>query len=115
MTLFLPDIVAHGDDNGFSFWVTGHYYEHQAFQQSFLAAGNNTLPDYDLFGWAPDKTIQAAWLQSHEAVHDALRQALGLTGPDYSDVDFAVKREFDDWMWYHSQEHVAIRQALGLT
>jgi len=115
MTTFSPDIVYHGDDIGLAYWMGGHFYEHKAMLAVGLSVGYN-VPDYDLYSWAPDdRTAQRSWLEVHNLVHVSLRQLTGVGGPDYADVDFGDKRQFDEWMHYHAQEHQQLRSALGLS
>jgi hypothetical protein len=114
MTLFFPDIVEFGDPVGLSIWMSGHYYEHRAFLQKALAS-NYKVPDVDLYSFDPQDTeTQRGWLEGHGLVHDSLRQLTGISGPDYSEVDFTKERQFTEWLQYHAQEHQALRQFFGM-
>ncbi|HEY6254037.1 MAG TPA: hypothetical protein VI685_29135 [Candidatus Angelobacter sp.] len=73
------------------------------------------IPDYNFALWSDDKKVQAAWLEAHEATHQALRTFTGVSGIDLADVDLSQDDQFFEWMDDHAAEHADLRGALGLS
>ena len=117
MTLFFPDKVLPDDPPGMSFWVAGHYYEHNAMNAAALTlASKAEIPDYDLYKFPYDMGEQLQdWLNGHQAIHYALRQVTGVGGYDLSQVNFNSREQFFDWQQFHADEHRQLRQVLGLS
>ena len=112
---FFHDKVLPGDEAGFGTWLTEHSYEHTQFHNLALQQTNPIIvPDYDLLSFDFEPTVRASWLQAHEQVHVALRQATGVQGIDLSVVDLEDPSAWFEWMDDHAQEHILIRQAFGI-
>ena len=115
MPIFVHDIVLPNDLAGFSIWLNEHYLEHKQFVTIFQS---QTVPvfisDYDLGVWGSDKKVISAWLESHQAVHQALRDHTGVTGIDLADVDLSKTDQWFAWMDDHRAEHRDLRRALGI-
>jgi len=115
MAIFFHDEVLFGDNEGFSVWLNEHWQEHLQFSRTGLVQAVTTfIPDYDfgLWSWEPGRV--ASWLNSHQEVHNILRNFAGVGGVDLSVVDFHDESSWYEWHDSHSQEHSEIRTNLGL-
>ena len=112
---FFHDTALFNDKAGFGVWLTEHSYEHtQMHNLALQQTVPRLVPDYDLFSWSDDKEKKASWLQVHEIVHEALRNATGVAGVDLSVVDLSDEGSWFQWMDDHAQEHRLLRQAFGI-
>jgi len=115
MPLFFHDIVLPKDTTGFSIWLQEHYLEHQQFVSIFQGRSPVIfIPDYNFALWGDDRKVIAAWLEAHEATHQALRTQTNVSGIDLADVDLSKEDEWFSWMDSHASEHADIRSALGI-
>jgi len=113
---FFHDTVLPHDPEGFGTWLIEHQYEHTQFHNIALNQLNSiVVPDYDLASWSWAPEVTATWLNAHEVVHRALRQAAGISGIDLSIVDFRDEGAWFEWMDDHASEHQLIRQAFGIS
>jgi glycogen debranching enzyme len=95
--------------------LSEHYLEHAQFVQIFQSRTPPIfIPDYNYALWGDDKKVISAWLEAHEAAHEALRDHTGVSGIDLSDVDLSQDDQFFDWMDSHAAEHADIRAALRI-
>lgn len=62
----------------------------------------------------PDN-YQESWLQLHQQMHNDLNAVLGLSGNDFSSVDFNNKEELAWWLQLHFEEHRQQAEKLGIT
>jgi hypothetical protein len=113
---FFHDQVAFGDAAGFGIWRLEHAYEHTQFVQLLAARSPPLLlSDYPFFDWfVGNKGFQTTWLDTHQRVHDFLRQVTGVGGPDLDDVDFDEPQQWYDWHGAHATEHANLRAAFGI-
>lgn len=74
-----------------------------------------TIPDYQLRSWSEEPVYLDNWLQTHQFIHDALDQALNVTGVDFSQVNLKDENEFFVWLDDHRFTHATYRQILGIT
>jgi hypothetical protein len=115
-TEFQVTLVEFGDEIGFGAWQTGHARQHLRYL-SVLAARSPPviLPDVPLFRIGATRNEVKEWLRTHYFdVHVHLREQTGLTGSDFSNVDFSNPKFFYDFLDLHNTEHTLIDQALGL-
>ena len=115
MALFFHDIVLPHDPAGFSIWLQEHYLEHQQFVQIFQSEVTPIfIPDFNWALWGDDRKVISAWLEAHQATHQALRTFTGVSGIDLADVDLTKEDQFFTWMDAHAGEHSDLRTALGI-
>jgi glycogen debranching enzyme len=116
MPIFFHSTVLPHDATGFSIWLQEHYLEHAQFVQIFQAKTPTPIfiPDYNFALWGDDKKVMSAWLESHQATHQSLRDFTGVSGIDLSDVDLTQDDQFFDWMDSHAAEHADIRAVLRI-
>lgn len=74
-----------------------------------------SVPSYDIFAWKDDPQQVQQWLVSHEQMHQALRQACGITGSDLSLADLSDEEQFAQWQQDNATEHQQFRQVLGIS
>ena len=116
MAIFFHDLVQPNDTAGWSIWLMEHYLEHRQFVGIFQSQTVPVfVPDYNFGLWGDDKKIISAWLESHQAVHQSLRDHTGVTGIDLADVDLSQTDQFFAWLDDHRAEHRDLRRALGIT
>jgi hypothetical protein len=116
MPLFQPDEVLPHDPAGWGRWLQGHSLEHAQFVA--LAQMTNppfSIPQYDIFGWSDEPFRQVFWKNIHQQIHQSLRNATGLTGIDYSLIDFNDDDSFLLWQSDHAQEHSDLRAYYGIS
>jgi len=115
MPVFFHDLVLPNDLAGFSIWLQEHYLEHAQFVSIFQAQTVPVfIPDYNFALWDPEKKIVSAWLESHQATHQSLRDHTGVEGIDLADVDLSKPDQWFAWMDDHRAEHADLRRALSL-
>lgn len=111
---FFHNVVLPDDPNGFGVWLMEHYREHIQF---VLIALNQTppvyIPDYAIQSWSDKPAERAAWMDSHQQIHNALRNMTGVSGIDLSVVDLENTVSWFLWFDAHAAEHVALETALG--
>lgn len=113
--LFSPDVCLPNDPSGWGRWLLGHADEHEQMRVMILnRTPNFVIPDYDLRAWSDEPTYLNNWLQTHQFIHDALDEALNVTGVDFSLVNFQEEREFFLWLDDHRFTHATYRQILGI-
>jgi len=113
--LFQPDQCLPRDPAGWGFWLNRHADEHARFAN--ICATGLTPPviiqGFDLRQWTDDPKFVQLWLQTHEAIHEGLRQVTNVGGIDLSLVDLSKDDEWYLWMDDHATEHDLIRQELN--
>ncbi|HZP77531.1 MAG TPA: hypothetical protein VFB45_15410 [Pseudolabrys sp.] len=115
MPIFFHNVVLPDDPNGFGIWLIEHYREHLQFVQIGLNLTPPTfIPDYALQSWSDKPAQQTAWLNSHQEIHNTLRNLTGVSGIDLSVVDLDNAASWLLWMDAHAAEHVALEQVLGV-
>ena len=116
MPQFQPDQVAFGDLAGYGVWDMGHAREHIQFVQVLAQQVPAVLiSDFDLMVFLTAGHARRSMVESHAQSHDLLRDALGITGTDLSEVNLDDQGGFYDFLGYHATEHALIRQKLGIT
>lgn len=60
----------------------------------------------------PENDIEG-WLYTHQAAHNAINGALGLSGNDLTAVDVTKKEQLINWIEIHANEHVSWGNILG--
>jgi hypothetical protein len=115
MAIFFHSTLLPKDPIGFSIWLQEHYLEHAQFVQIFQQQTPPIfVPDYNFALWSDDKKVTSAWLESHQAAHQSLRDHTGVSGIDLSDVDLSQDDQFVDWVDSHAAEHADLRRAMGI-
>ena len=114
--LFQPDEVLPHDPAGWGRWLQGHSLEHA----QFVSLAQTTsppfaIPQYDIFAWSDEPFRVVFWKNSHQQIHQALRNATGLSGIDYSLIDFNDDDAFLLWQGDHAQEHSDLRAYYGIS
>lgn len=113
---FVHDVVLPNDGAGLGTWLIEHSYEHTQFHNIGLLQQTKSfvVPDYDIASWSWAPEILATWLNAHQLMHVALREATGVEGIDLSQVDLTDEGAWFEWMDDHAQEHILLRQAFGI-
>ena len=115
MPNFQPTQVEFGDMPGYGVWDIGHGREHIAFVQAFAAQSPPILlPDPDLLALLSGGPTTPASMQTHQVIHNLLRQYLNVQGVDYTGFQLDQQTDFYAFLSYHEQEHAQLRAALGL-
>ena len=115
MPQFSPDQVTFQDIAGYGAWDIGHAREHLQFVQVLSQQTPAiVIPDYDFLTFFSAGPAVQSQVQSHSDAHNLLRQALGITGIDLSEVDLTKSNDFYNWLGYHATEHATMRQVLGI-
>lgn len=117
MAIFTHDEFLYGDQVAFAQYRQEHWLEHVQFVQIGLAQTPTPvlIVDYDLTSWSDDEFFVRNWLNTHEQVHERLRQLTGVTGINLADVNLKSENEFYTWIDAHRNEHALLRQAFGVT
>ena len=114
--LFAPDVCLPGDPAGWGRWLNGHAQEHEQLRVKVLHGNPSfVIPDYDILSWSDEPLFLDNWLQTHQFLHDALDEALNVTGIDFSLVNLSDEREFFLWLDDHRFTHATYRQILNIT
>ncbi len=85
---------------------------HRQIIRAVLAQKNTTLQE-GIVDPIPLDQI-ATWGNVHQAMHNQMNSALGLSGNDLSDVDFRQPAQIEAWIQLHAREHRAAENALGI-
>lgn len=106
-----------GDDEGWKIFNLNHGYIHQNYSVVIAQKYNIQISEYDLSDFnIKDNMMTQGWLQTHDQVHQAISQALGLgVSPDLETVNLSDKSQFYDWMYYHQLIHDQIDLVLGIS
>lgn len=115
-TEFQANEVVWGDVPGFGAWQIGHARQHLRYL-SVIAnfASPIILPDVPLFRVGENKEEVQTWLNTHYfEVHVQLRNITGITGVDFSVVDFTKPDSFYDFVELHNSEHALLDIAFGV-
>lgn len=104
------------DPDGWRVFNLNHGWIHQNYSVVISRKYNVQIAEYDLSDFDLRNHMQTqAWLQTHDQVHQAISQTLGLgVSPDLQTVDLTNKGQFYDWMYYHSLVHDQIDLVLGI-
>lgn len=116
MPQFAPSQVTFNDNpKGYGAWDMGHGREHIQFVQ-VLAARTPAilLPDPDFLAILSGGYTRDQSMQTHQTVHELLREITGVGGVDYTDFKLDQENDFYSFVSYHEQEHQQIRAALGI-
>lgn len=67
---------------------------------------------YIINPWTDDAS--EVLLEQHQRFHNDMNNAIGLSGQDFSVLDFKDPGAVKNWVWAHYQEHLKARINLGL-
>jgi len=117
MPIFFHDQFLFGDEAAFGQYREEHWLEHIQFVQIAQAQSPTPIliPDYDLTSWHDSDAFRFNWLNTHQQVHDRLRQITGVTGVNLAEVNLQNESEFYQWIDAHRNEHFQLRAAFGIT
>lgn len=112
---FQPTEVKFGDLPGYGQWDIGHGREHIRFVQVLQARNPPILlPDADFLSLLGSGSTMRTQLETHQVIHNLLRNYTNVQGVDYSEMRLDEETDFYSFLSYHSDEHQQIRQALGI-
>lgn len=98
-----------GDQEAFRQFTFVHFIAHDTIS-TYIEDQNLSIENYPLENLEQQKD----WLFTHNEVHRAVAQRLGLTAPqDLEKFDLNNKEQFYDWSSIHGQEHTRILLAMG--
>lgn len=100
------------DRIGISRWGFNNMAEHFKIQQAIFLKHNINLPLFPLDPVPLDDLVN--WGRSHQAMHSAPLEILGLQGNDLT-VDFRKPEDVVIFTMLHADEHRRMALALGLT
>lgn len=115
-TEFLANEVVWGDVQGFGQWQVGHARQHLRYL-GVLAKRTPPiiLPDVPLWSVGDNQLEIRAWLNDHYfASHVLLRNITGISGVDFSVVNFSNPESFYDFVDLHNSEHSLLDIAFGV-
>lgn len=106
----------YGDEEGWKIFHFNHGYIHENYSVQIALQHTVQIPEYDLSTLdLKDRMKTQAWLQTHDQVHQAISETLGLgVSADLQTVDLSDKSQFYDWMYYHQLIHDQIDLVLKI-
>ncbi len=93
-------------------WALQHSDDHWLIRQRIQDQSLGNLPAWQL--WPVNFRDWDAYALRHQAAHNEMNDALGLSGSDLTGVDFKDEKAVKEWNLTHFSEHEAAHSSLGI-
>lgn len=93
-------------------WALWHFSDHQEIREAIQTALGKNLTEWDIFPLELKHWDQFAL--KHQAAHNEMNSASGLSGDDLTQVDFKDLHARQEWHYKHFREHNAQRVKYGI-
>lgn len=96
---------------GMEEWFFQHHQHHLAILGAMKANKGIELDSFPLY---PVNVQQLqTWLETHQQMHNAMTEALGISGFDLSGLDLKDKAKSDNWFFQHYLQHQSVGEVCG--
>lgn len=95
----------------FQQWLFHNYAEHHLLIQGIKKKYNIQLTEYCINPLLVDNIRQ--FLIIHQQMHDDMDAVLGISGNDFTDIDFDKPDSVESFLFLHADEHRQANQKLG--
>lgn len=107
-TLYQPPMT----EQEFSVWSAAHQSMHRDIARVVFEQAGTRLDEFVLDPFDP--ADMAAWLETHQIMHQQMDAALGISGFDLSEVEWRDRSQLTLWLRLHGDEHVRVGAILNL-